>query len=228
MSFNLLGNVQKLTIRSYTDFARGGFKGNFEVMFNPASITTQCVNKFSRQQGINTLGREGKYAYSLPRELKVDLIIDTTVKTGIISNGKSATEQVKQFMELCYYMDASIHQPNFLKLQWGTGILADFNCLLQSVDIEYTLFDKTGEPLHVVLKTTFIEERIKTDKNSPDLTHTRIIKSGDTLPLLSKEIYGTAIYYLHVAQVNKLNDFRNLIPGQQIIFPPLDSNEAMQ
>ena len=48
------------------------------------------------------------------------------------------------------------------------------------------------------------------------------MKSGDTLPLLCKEIYGSPEHYLRVAQANNLNNFRNLTPGQEIIFPPLE------
>jgi len=59
------------------------------------------------------------------------------------------------------------------------------------------------------------------NKSSPDVSHSRVVKSGDTLPLLSKEIYGNASYYLRLAQANNLDDFRNLQPGQAIVFPPL-------
>ena len=108
------------------------------------------------------------------------------------------------------------------------GALKDFDCRLQSVDIEYSAFDKNGAPLHATLKTTFVEDieaskRIREEgKSSPDLTHTRVVKSGDTLPLLSKEIYGSSQYYIRVAEANNLDDFRNLTPGQTIIFPPLE------
>ena len=52
------------------------------------------------------------------------------------------------------------------------------------------------------------------------------MKSGDTLPLLSKAMYGSSQYYLRVAQINNLDDFRNLTPGQAIIFPPLEKECA--
>ena len=69
-----------------------------------------------------------------------------------------------------------------------------------------------------------VKKRVKKEnKSSPDLTHSRIVKNGDTLPLLTKEVYGTSAYYLRVAQVNKLDDFRNLTPGQELFFPPLGS-----
>ncbi|PON10328.1 hypothetical protein C2W62_50650, partial [Candidatus Entotheonella serta] len=74
-----------------------------------------------------------------------------------------------------------------------------------------------GEDLHPTKRAR------KEGKSSPDLSHTRLVKRGDTLPLLTKEIYGTSSHYLRVAQVNGLDDFRNLTPGQTLFFPPLES-----
>lgn len=237
MALSLFNKLQKLKINVYGNRLRAGLpKDTFTVMFNPTSISTSHANKFSKLQGINTKGRVAKYAYSRSNEVKLDLILDGTGVTdyGLASlfgmGTKTVSEQIKQFLDLCFYMDGSIHEPKFLKIQWGKGVLEDFDCRLQSVETEYTLFDKNGAPLHAVLKTTFIEDidaskRTRQEgKNSPDLTHTRIVKSGDTLPLLSKEIYGSSQYYLRLAQVNNIDDFRNLTPGQEIIFPPLDGN----
>ena len=63
----------------------------------------------------------------------------------------------------------------------------------------------------------------KEDKKSPDLTHVRIAREGDTLPLLASAVYGSSAYYLDVARFNKLDNFRSLTAGQQIVFPPLVS-----
>ena len=225
--------LQKLKVTSYKTAARVKQKASFDVMFNPASISVRHENKFSKLQGINTKGRIAKYSYSNSDEIKLDIVLDGT---GVTNLGvttlfrKSVATQIKEFMDMCFYMDGDIHQPKFLKIQWGDGILKDFNCRLQSVDIEYSMFDKSGASLHAVLKTTFVSDEdpdkrgLLENKSSPDLTHTRIVKSGDTLPLLSKEIYGSSQYYLRLAQINNINDFRNLTPGQEIIFPPLDGN----
>jgi nucleoid-associated protein YgaU len=43
---------------------------------------------------------------------------------------------------------------------------------------------------------------------------------------LCKEIYGSSAYYFRVAADNGLDDFRNLIPGQKLNFPPLQSGEG--
>ena len=100
---------------------------------------------------------------------------------------------------------------------------------MNSVDIKYTLFDRNGEPtaaeLDIALKGDMSKERENLVNNfsSPDLTHVRIVKSGDTLPLLCQQIYGDSSYYPTVAQANGLDNFRNLHLqlGQKLYFPPL-------
>jgi nucleoid-associated protein YgaU len=57
---------------------------------------------------------------------------------------------------------------------------------------------------------------------SPDLTHVRRVKAGDTLPGLCDQIYGDPRLYLKVAAANGLDDFRRLVPGTKVFFPPLE------
>lgn len=231
MPLNLF-KLQKLKITSYTQEARKSGGTPFEVMFNPDSISMRYANTFSKPQGINTSGRTAKFAFGR-NDLKLDIVLDGTgvtdfgISTLLGKGTKSVADQIDEFMRLCYNMEGESHEPRFLKIQWGEGILKDYDCRLQSVDIEYTLFEKSGAPLHAVLKANFIDDGdpakrvLKERKSSPDLSHSRVVKSGDTLPLLAKEIYGSSHYYLRVAQVNNIDDFRNLTPGQRIIFPPL-------
>mgnify|MGYP003384616714 CR=1 FL=1 len=230
MPLALSNKLQKLQVLSYTDDIRTALAGKFEAMFNPTSLTTRHENTFSKLQGINTTGRAATFGKTLPREFAFDLVLEGNGVTG--GRAKSVPEQVALFKRLCLNMDGDLHQPKFLKIQWGSGELSDFDCRLQTVDIEYSLFDKSGAPLHAVLKTKFLEDlsaalRVRMEhKQSPDLTHSRIVQAGDTLPLLSKKIYGSTQYYLRLAQFNQLDDFRNLQPGQEIFFPPLSDNKA--
>ena len=105
----------------------------------------------------------------------------------------------------------------------------NFFCRLASVNVSYTSFHRDGTPLRAELDINLVSDQnvkkrlAEENKSSPDLTHHRVVKSGDTLPLLAKEIYGSAGHYLRVAQVNNLDDFRNLTPGQELFFPPLES-----
>jgi hypothetical protein len=134
------------------------------------------------------------------------------------------TDRVKAFLKLAFQYNGSIHEPNYLLLEYGA---IRFPCRLSSVDIKYTLFDRDGTPLRAELTVKLVadkdtKKRAKEEgKTSPDLTHARVVRHGDTLPLLTHEIYGSSAYYLDVARYNQLDDFRRLTPGQQLLFPPL-------
>ena len=228
--------LQKLQINVYGNRLRIGLpKKTFEAMFNPTSFATHYENAFSHYQGINTSGRQARYTFSRSSQIRLDLVLDSTAVAAsgadfVSGRGlKSVTSQIDEFLAICAYMEGDLHEPNFLKIQWGDSVLKAFDCRLGSVDIEYVGFERNGNPNHAILKTVFIEDlepakRLRKErKSSPDLTHTRLVKSGDTLPLLTKEVYGSSAYYLRVAEANGLDDFRNLTPGQELVFPPLDS-----
>jgi len=110
-------------------------------------------------------------------------------------------------------------------LVWGTLI---FKGRATEVSINYKLFNANGEPIRAIVKVKFkgsIEEKLriaKENKSSPDLTHERIIKAGDTLPLMCQRIYGEARRYVQVAEYNGLTNFRSLLPGQRLLFPPIE------
>jgi len=195
---------------------------------NPASISVKHENKFSKLQGINTSGRRAEYSYSRSKEVRLDLVLDGTGVTdyGIATllglGTDSVANQIDKFLKLCFRMDGGIHEPKYLKIQWGDGALKDFDCRLQSVDIEYTLFDKSGAPLHAVLKTNFIEDLGPGQAHPPgwqEFARPVAYAGGEERrypALLTKEIYGSSAYYLRVAQVNNIDDFRNLNPGQRL------------
>ncbi len=227
-----LFKLEKLKVQVFSTRERLGkpaSKDIFEVMFNPESYSQSFENVFSSSQGINTSGREARYSLSKPSNLSLKLIIDGTGVSNygaenLLSGIKDVYKEVQRFLELTSYMDGDIHEPKFLIVEWGK---LNFKCRLKSVTVNYTLFDSAGLPLRAELNTVFVsdvetKQRLKKEsKNSPDLTHSRIVQAHDTLPLLCEQIYGSPHYFIQIAQVNKLNDFRNLQPGQELFFPPL-------
>ena len=58
-------------------------------------------------------------------------------------------------------------------------------------------------------------------KSSPDLTHSRTVKAGDNLSMMSRNIYKDSSYYLELARTNNLNSVFDIKPGDQIFFPPI-------
>ena len=234
--------LEKLTIFSYPTEEHNSDEQKLEVMFNPESYSLTYENVYGAYQGINTTGREAIYTLSKPSTLSLKLIFDGTGVTEFSlplsdtyfdpvfelrrpwSKSETVSQRIRNFMKLTSDMDGKVHQPRFLKIEWGTLV---YKCRLKSYKITYTLFDKGGDPLRAEVDALFFgetdeEARIKREnKSSPDLTHKRVVRSHDTLPLLCHEIYGSGNYYLEVAKANKLVDFRNLGPGQELFFPPI-------
>jgi nucleoid-associated protein YgaU len=104
-----------------------------------------------------------------------------------------------------------------------------FKSRLTKLDFTYSLFKPDGTPLRARAAVTFVgytdevELAKQANKTSPDLSHVLTVKGGDTLPLMCYQIYGTSAYYLQVAKVNQLINFRSLVVGSQLLFPPLQS-----
>jgi hypothetical protein len=231
-----LFKLEKLKIHAYRSLfrRRRDLIGTFEAMFNPASLKQKYAIVYGRGQGRNSTGRKVNYAYSKPTNLSLTLLLDGT---GVDTMGavqgyqqlrkrqKTVPDRVKEFLDLAFHMSGKIHEPYYLKVEWGD---LSFPCRLSSLDVNYTSFDRSGHALRAELTLDLISDeevrkrKIKENKTSPDLTHSRIVKSGDTLPLLTREVYGSADHYLRVARFNRLNDFRTLSPGQEILFPPLE------
>ena len=226
-----LGKLVKLTIQAYEDDKREKpIDGKmFEAMFNPASYS--MTHSIPWKDDLTLNGTAGKQTYtgSHSNELKLELTLDGTNvnEMGLFLFTKQLTvkERVDHFFDVTLHYVGTIHEPYYLKASWGDSL--SFDCRLLSVTVTYTLFDAGGSPLRAQLSVTLVadtySELAAKQKNaqSPDVTHARIVRSGDTLPLLTKDVYGSPARYLDVARFNGLDDFRSLTPGREILFPPL-------
>ena len=234
-----LNKLEKMKILVFEKPERNTFfPKKFEVMFNPTSYSLTYQSKFSKLQGINTTGRPSKFAMSSPDSLAVTLIIDGTGVRNLGLNQMvdeafgmedDVYKEVQKFLKYTTELNGKIHEPNFLRLEWGDLI---FDCRLREVKVSYTLFNRKGNPLRAELQCEFFGDLLKSKRDrinnltSPDLTHRRVVKAGENLLLLTEEIYGSQHYYLKVAAVNKLDNFRDLQPGQELFFPPVKDLEV--
>jgi hypothetical protein len=246
MALGTLFALAKLTVEGYKDERREGAPlGTFTAQYNPETFSIRHANVFQGQQGIGSTSGVNPWSYSRPKRLAVNLVLDGSnvgyMGVELLRPVPTVAEQISSFLTTCYQLVGEIHQPLYLKVKWGKALggfaaLAgfgampepSFNCRLESVDIDYQAFDRDGTPLHAVLAAVFVEQldavkqAAAEKRSSPDLTHRRVVVDGDTLPLLCREIYGSPSHYLRVAEVNRLDDFRNLTAGAELIFPPFE------
>ena len=221
--------LEKLTITAYQDEERKTQVGqSFKAMFNPESFSQKYAIEYGKDQGMNS-GQKVNYARSKPSVLSLKLLLDGTGSHKVrmpTDSVKTVASRIEHLLTISYRKNGKIHEPNYLIVSWGS---LSFSCRLASININYTSFNPDGTPLRAdldieLLSDKTVKKQMSIDAmSSPDLTHSRIVKNGDTLPLLSKEIYGSSSHYLWIAQQNRLDDFRNLTPGQRLFFPPLVS-----
>lgn len=221
--------LEKMRIMAYTDPALNTKADKpydeFEVMINPETYSLDFKVEFREGQGQGTSGSQAPFTVKPPEEISFEFLFDSSgIIDGQAYNQDGVFPKVNTLKEMLTGVDSKSHEPRHFKLGWGTML---FKGRCTSVNIAYKLFNADGTPIRAVCKASFkgsVEEglRIAQDNlQSPDLTHYRIIKGGESLPLLCYRMYGDSKYYIQVAKVNKLSNFRKLRPGDEIFFPPV-------
>ena len=223
------GELKKLKVTGYKDdkFSKKVGDGEFDTLLNPEKYTLNYKVEYTEAQGQGTSATQPKFVRSLPEDFEIEFLFD---RTGVIlgqdnSSGDGIIDDIQKFKKIVFDYSGDEHKPNYVMIGWGTLL---FKGTLLEMSIEFKLFAPDGTPLRAVAKTKFkgsIEDDLRVAKennNSPDLTHIRTVKEGDTLPLMTYKIYGDSKYYLQVATVNGLSNFRKLKAGQEIKFPPIE------
>src|ERR1041384_5289688 len=209
------GTLEKLLIKAYDkpDYS-GQPLGEFKSFINPNKITLAYEMEYDAAQGSGTTGSRMNFKKLKPGDLSLTFFIDGTGANGAAID---VQEKVESFQTVTGY-NGKIHRPNYLKVTWGT--LQVKRCVLKSASIAYKLFKPDGVPLRAVITAAFTDNsddqtRVALAQDeSPDLTHIRLVRAGENLPALCFNIYGDPRYYLDVARVNRIDDFRQLRPGQ--------------
>ncbi len=195
----------------------------FSVMLNPENFSIETTTTYDEE---TTNGKHNYLKYrsrTTPRITIPTLIFDVTgaiPKDEWPKDCKTIPQMIKKLRATVYDLDGESHQPPIVKIKWGTF---SYPVRIKKFNIKYTLFDSNGTPLRaeVSLEVNFFYQLEKEEKKSPDLTHLVEVKAGDTLPLMCARVYNNSSYYLQIAKINGLTNFRNLKPGTMLEFPPI-------
>jgi len=233
MAFPDLFKLEKLKIFAFTKVARdksSEIEGSpFEAMFNPQTLSQTNSNLFEPGKATGGATQSATFIRTKPSDLRLNLLLDGTGvdQMGLVnlfSDTVTVQDRIDSFLALAYQPQSATHEPSYLSVKWGTF---SFNCRLTSVTINYTSFERDGSPLRAELDLTctadddVAKQQSKAALTSPDVSHARLVRGGDTLPLLTRDVFGTSAYVASVARANGLDHIRGLQPGQTLIFPPL-------
>jgi nucleoid-associated protein YgaU len=210
-----------------------------EVQFNPTEFT---LNKAAQIADINIPGLDMpvlQFVRGQTETLTLDLLFDST-EQGTGGGATSVTERTDKFYQLIK-IDRKLHAPPVLRFVWGgtsfpgskfTGDWSSqsradgFHCIVESVRQRFTLFSPEGVPLRATLSVALREYRTLEQQineirlESPDHTHVRVVRRGDTLARLSQEAYGDPRQWRQIADHNRLENPLDLRPGAVLEIPP--------
>jgi len=223
------GQLEKLKIiafknADYSDLPNE--QQTYTAMLNPETYTLDYKVEYQDGQGQGASSAQQKFTVTKPKEANYELLFDSS---GVIDGNprESIEDDINEFRDLLLKYEGEIHEPKHFQIIWGS---LTFKGRCTGLNINFKLFNSNGKPTRAICKVSFVgsvDDKLRTaeeKKKSPDMTHYRTLKAGDTLPMMCYKIYGDSGYYLQVAQVNKLSSFRNLSPGTEIFFPPLKKN----
>lgn len=216
------GELIKMKIVAYSDPEYANYIGEYDVLINPEVIKDKKTQEYSTTNSTNGSSAQ-TVTYKGVGGSDFDLVLFFD-GTGIISS-KEVEIQIQELKSLAFDFNGDIHEPNYLRVYWGTQSL--FQGRLKTWDVNNTLIGLDGTPKRAEVSISLVasisakKKSLEEKKNSADLTHVRTVLGGDSLPLMCYRIYGDSSLYMKVADYNNLKNFRNLKPGQELFFPPI-------
>lgn len=202
----------------------------FPLQYNPSNFSVSSGSCYDDIQIPLLSNLTGRYLNTKPRTVKMDLMFDGTGASPsnfgtIIPSGVNLVDvQVKAFLALACEIVNDDHEPFRVAVIWGTFFLTG---VVTSADVTYNFFDRDGRPLRAKISVTIEEKKdiqralLDLGLKSADITKSVTVVDGDTLPNLCQKEYGNPALYVEIARVNKLDNYRKLKPGMQLLFPPI-------
>ena len=215
----------KLKIEAFSDPSCTTAVGTaLNVMFNPDTYSRNYQVEYNNSNVVGENNSTLLFRGMKGSELKLKLIADGTGVVPLPQGISNVDGYIQKIKDLTYSFQGTEHRPSFLKIVWGSLSII---CVCKTLNINYSLFKPDGSALRATIEIGLSEtidfktKAKEAQKSSPDLTHMRTVKAGDTLPLMTYRIYGDSSYYIEVARANGLKSVSGIKPGDQIYFPPI-------
>ncbi|HTI07999.1 MAG TPA: hypothetical protein VL832_05570 [Puia sp.] len=220
-----MANPVKLKIQAFDDAeCTGAKRGEMDAVINPASYQRTFNPIYEPSKEKNAPDTTMIFKGIGQNDLNLSFIVDGTGVVPLGSQYSNVDDYIDKFMDMVYGFKGKLHRPYYLLVSWGS---LKFTGICSKANVKYTLFTPDGKALRATLDVTLTESKdYKTKakeaaKSSPDLTHLKSVRAGDTLPLMTYHIYKDPSHYLKVARANGLSSCWAIKPGDAIKFPSI-------
>jgi hypothetical protein len=196
---------------------------------NPSGYTRKFKARGKSNSGScgEKLKADGKIFTPKTVQFKEEISLKLTLDhTGVIPDSEDVVTIVEWLEKFIAGYNGEQHSTPYVQLEWG---YLNMKGQLLDMEVDFQMFNQDGIPLRAGVSLTVGEvyepgvQEAQNQSSSPDLTHARVVRAGDTLPALCQAIYKDPSLYMQVAEANGLASFTQLTPGETIYFPPLRS-----
>jgi len=190
-----------------------------EVKFNPREYTFEKASPWKPHHNQGLDSPDQQWTSGEPLLLHIELFFDVFEEKD-----KDVREYTDKVEELAH-VNPDKHRPPICLITWGKSL--KFQCLLTSLSQRFTKFREDGTPVRAICTCIFREytppkEQLKAaPRHSADHFKRRVVKQGDTLTWIAGKEYGNPGRWRVIADANKIDDPMHLIPGQELIIPPI-------
>lgn len=173
-------------------------------------------------------------------KLNLELFFDTT-EDGMGQGATSVTTLTDRIYGLIK-IEPETHAPPICGFFWnekfpgadvseklGSQKRNHFQCVVESIKQNFTLFSPEGVPLRATLTVTLREYKTLDEQlhqlnlTSPDHTHVHVVQRGDTLSSIAAKYYLRSGQWRHIADKNAVEDpRRGVTPGMFVKIPPIE------
>lgn len=209
--------LQKATISDVSHAVGNASRKVVTVLFNPTDLSVDRASHFASMPVPGLSMPILQYIRGESDVLNLELFLDR------IDQG-SDVEQDIAALETFVVIDGGLHAPPVAEFAWGHFA---FTGVVTSIRERMTLFSEDGRRLRARMAISMksykaAEVQLRDLKlSSPDRSHTRVLREGETLAHIAYEAYGDPRMWRPIALANGIERPRFVPPGTALLVPAL-------
>jgi hypothetical protein len=188
-----------------------------KVLFNPTDLSVDRGSHYAAMPVPGLAMPILQYIRGESDVLHLELFLDRTDQNA---NIEADLAQLETFVTI----DSALHAPPVLQFTWARFL---FTGVVTSLRQKLTLFAEDGRILRARVTLSLrsyksAEVQLRELKlSSPDRTHVRVLREGETLAHLAQEVYGDPRRWRPIALANGISRPRFIPPGTPLRIPAL-------
>ena len=209
--------LQRATITDLSHAAGSPARKVIQVLFNPTDLSLERASHYASMPVPGLSMPILQYIRGESDTLSLELFLDRTDQDSDIESDLADLEGL-------ITIDGTLHAPPVVEFAWGH--LA-FSGVVTSLRERMTLFSEDGRRLRSRVALSLrsyksAEVQLRELKlSSPDRTHVRVLREGETLAHIAYEVYGDPRMWRPIADANGIRRPRSIAPGTPLLIPAL-------